>query len=133
MEFRMVQAIISNFLKNSDFTTQKQRGAYEMTVNVPAGNYSYGQTFTQTVNVPAGAYFENVTIDYSLRPNEYYPTNHCTLPGTNDDWFVYAGVFQQSAGVYALQVTLMALAPGTTPIPAFSTHTKLHLSKSPFE
>lgn len=130
----MVQARISNYLKNSDFTTQKQKGAYTIDLTVPAGTYQYGRTFTNDISVPNGVYFENVTLSSSLDVGVYYPANNVVLAGSTQDWYYYFGVFQASPGVYRLQVTLMVLDPsGQTPVPSFSVHAKIHLSVSPFE
>lgn len=129
----MVQARISNYVKNSDFTTQQQRGIYDLDLTIPSGTYSYGRTFTVDVAVPRGVYFENVLLSCSIRPGEYYPANHSTIMGTDQSWYFYIGVFQQSPGIYRLQVTLMGLdGSGEVTTSGFTAHAKFHLSVSPF-
>lgn len=129
----MVQAEISDYLKNSDFTTQKQKSAYDLTLNVPAGTYSYGQTFRAYAGVTPGVYFENVTLSSTLKPAEYYPTNYAVIL-ENVDSIVYVAVYQNSSGQYALQATLMG-SGGSPQVSTggFTVNAKVHLSVSPFE
>lgn len=127
----MVQARISNYLKNSDFTTQKQKSAYTLNLTVPAGTYSYGQTLSTEISVPEGAYFENVTLSTSLHAGENYPTNYAVVTG-DGEWYLYLSVYQVSAGRYRLQATLLN-PMGTTTTSGFTVTAKMHLSVSPFE
>lgn len=129
----MVQAIISNYLKNSDFTTQKQKVAYTASLTVPAGTYNYGQTFSTTISVPSGVYFENVTLSTTLNVGDYYPSNYVVLLEGMDS-MIYLAVYQSNSGEYTFQATLMG--NGGTPqvtTAGFTANAKIHLSVSPFE
>lgn len=132
MERNMVQATISNYIKNSDFTTQKQTGDFTMTLAIPAGTYDYGHTISTTTNVTAGVYFENITISTTLSPGEYYPTNYVVLM-ENQDSYIYVAVYQSATGQYKLQATLMG-SGGTAQVTTggLTVTAKVHLSISPF-
>lgn len=126
----MVQGKPSQFLKNSDFTTQKQKSSHTITLNVPAGTYSYGQTVSTNITVPSGTYFENVTLSTSLHSGENYPTNYAVVTGSGA-WYCYISVYQLSSTQYRLQATLLN-PMGTVQTGAFTVTAKLHLSVSPF-
>lgn len=126
----MVQARISNYHKNSDFTTQKQTGAVEISLTIPAGSYSLGQTFSADVGVGSGAYFENVLLTTSLNPDERYPTNYAVIAVNNGQWYLYISVYQLNNTTYRLQATISSYE--AVAVSEISVYAKLHLSISPF-
>lgn len=126
----MVQARISNYHKNSDFTTQKQKSATEISLTIPAGTYSLGRTFTQDIGVPAGVYFENVLLNTSLNPDERYPTNYALVAVNNGQWYLYISVYQLDNNTYRLQATISSYEDVS--VPEIGVYAKLHLSVSPF-
>lgn len=126
----MVQARISNYHKNTDFTTQKQKAYTEISLNIPAGTYSLGQTFTQDIGVASGVYFENVLLNTSLNPDENYPANYSVVAVNNGQWYLYVSVFQLNNSTYRLQATISA--PEAVSVPQITVNAKIHLSISPF-
>lgn len=126
----MVQARISNYHKNTDFTTQKQKAYAEITLTIPAGTYSLGQTFTQDVAVDSGVYFENVLLNTSLNPDENYPANYSVVAVDNGQWYLYVSVFQLDNSTYRLQATISS--PDPVSVSQTTVTAKIHLSVSPF-
>lgn len=122
---------LNNFIINSDYTANKQKGRYTVSLNVPSRTLSDGSTayrFTNTVTVPEGTYFENVSISTTLNPDESFCGNNLAVSPT-DMWTAYISVYQSSDTQYTIACTLTGFEETTT---AFTANAVIDLSVSPF-
>lgn len=121
---------LNNFIVNSDYTANKQKGRYTVSLSVPSCELDDGSTsyrFTNTVSVPSGTYFENVNITTTLTSEKYASNSVAIQPSW--DWTAYIAVYQLNATTYEIACTLTGFESTTT---AFSTTATLDLSVSPF-
>lgn len=121
---------LNNFIVNSDYTANKQKGRYQVSLNVPSRTLSDGSTsyrFTNTITVPAGTYFENVNITTTLNQENYASNAVIIQPIWN--YSAYISVYQKNATTYEIACTLSGFEATTT---AFTATATLNLSVSPF-
>lgn len=121
---------LNHFIINSDYTANKQKGRYPVSLNVPSRTLSDGSTsyrFTNTVTVPEGTYFENVNITTTLNSENYASNAVVIQPSWN--YAAYISVYQKDATTYEIACTLTGFESTTT---AFTTTATLNLSVSPF-
>lgn len=121
---------LNNFIVNSDYTANKQKGRYQVSLNVPSRRLSDGSTsyrFTNSITVPAGTYFENINITTTLN-QENYASNAVSI---QPDWAysAYISVYQKNSTTYEIACTLSGFEVATT---AFTATATLNLSVSPF-
>lgn len=132
MGFNMAQASLSKFLKNSDFTTQKQlEQAYAIHLSVPAGNYTTGTVFEATVNVPSGIYVDNVTMQTSLKPDQNFPTN-TYIVDVSANYSIILMCYQKSNSTYCLRAVVVDNTFVGTQVGSFTADATIHLSSSPY-
>ena len=121
---------LNHFIINSDYTANKQKGRYTVSLNVPSRTLSDGSTsyrFTNPVTVPEGTYFENVNITTTLNSENYASNAVVIQPSWN--YAAYISVYQKDATTYEIACTLTGFESTTT---AFTTTATLNLSVSPF-
>lgn len=121
---------LNNFIVNSDYTANKQKGRYTISINVPSRTLSDGSTayrFTNSITVPSGTYFENVSISTSIT-SEKYAGNVVAVSPTGM-WTAYISCYRTSATQYTIAVTLVGFDSVTD---AFTADAVIDLSISPF-
>lgn len=121
---------LNNFIVNSDYTANKQKGRYTISLNVPSRTLSDGSTayrFTNTITVPEGTYFENVSISTTIT-NENYAGNVVAI-SPSGMWTAYVSCYRTSATQYTIACTLVGFDSTTT---AFTANAVIDLSISPF-
>lgn len=122
---------LNHFIVNSDYTANKQKGRYTVSLNVPSRSLSDGSTayrFTNTVTVPEGTYFENVNIATTLN-DENYVGNCVAIQPNSWYWTAYVSVYQSSSTQYTIACTLVGFESTTT---AFTATATINLSIAPF-
>ena len=121
---------LNNFIINSDYTANKQKGRYQVSLSVPSKYLSDGSTsyrFTNTVTVPDGTYFENVNITTTLNSENY--ASNAVIIQSSWYWAAYISVYQKNSTTYEIACTLTGFESTTT---AFTATATLNLSISPF-
>lgn len=121
---------LNHFIVNSDYTANKQKGRYQISLSVPSKYLSDGSTsyrFTNTVTVPEGTYFENVNITTTLNSENYASNAVAIQPSWY--WTAYISVYQKNSTTYEIACTLAGFESTTT---AFTATATLNLSISPF-
>lgn len=128
----MARAKLSKFLKDSDFTTQKQlEKAYNIHLSVPSGNYSTGANFEATTNVPSGVYVDNVTMRTSLKSGQSFPTN-TYIADVSANYSIILMCYQKTNSTYCLRAVVVDNTFSGTQVSAFTADVVIHLSSSPY-
>lgn len=125
----MTTARINSFIKNSDFSTQKQRGRYTATVEVPADTYGFVTTFQTIIPISEGACIENVTLRSSFTGDETYSAHSLTYLAS--DYRVEYLVYQTDPSYYALRAIVICPS-GSASVLANSASAVINMSLSPF-
>lgn len=125
----MVKAVISNFAKNSDFTTLMQRGRHIVNVSIPAGSYGYVTNINTDFKVEGEAHIENVLMEVSINPGERYPTNYAVFDFGL--YYVYLMVYQLSIGTYRFGAVVFCPS-GSASVTAMDATATVNLAVSPF-
>lgn len=125
---------LNRFIKNTDYTAEKQKTDFTITLSNTSVSVGAGASVSRTVNmtVPSGIYFENVTwlstyqtgqIHYVGNFLEYEPSDMMTT--------VTYTVAQVSNTSYRLTATAMNWDSSSKNI-TLGASAKVHLSISPF-
>ena len=118
------------FVRDNDFSTQKQRGRYTATVNVPADTYGFVTIFQTVIPIPEEvACIENVTMQTSFTGDAVYSTS--SLVYDYGDWRVQYIVYQADPAYYVLRA-IVVCPSGSANVPANSASTVINMSLSPF-
>ena len=125
---------LNRFIKNSDYTAEKQKQSFTITLSNTSISVGSGAQATRYVDytVPSGVYFENVTwlstyqtdqIHYVGNFLEYEPSDMMTT--------VTYTVAQINNTTYRLTATIMNWDSSTKNV-TVGASAKVHLSVSPF-
>ena len=121
---------LNNFIINSDYTANKQKGRYTISLSVPSCELDDGSTsyrFYNRATVPSGTYFDNVSISTTLNSENY--ASNAVIIQPDWDFAAYISVFQRDSTTYELACTLTGFEYTT---PAFTINAIIDLSISPF-
>lgn len=121
---------LNNFIVNSDYTANKQKSRYTLSLSVPSVYLSDGSTsyrYTNTITVPSGVYFENTNITTTLN-SENYASNSVAIQ-FGWQWVAYISVYQSASNQYTIACTLSGFESTTT---AFTANATINLSLAPF-
>ena len=124
---------LNRFILNSDYTAEKQK--HDFTLSLPSATTSVagGQSKNRTVDftVPSGVYFENVTITTSLTGANSYVGNFLEYEPNDQLSTISFSVGQLNATTYRLTARIMNWDDRSHNY-TFSASAKVHLSIAPF-
>ncbi len=124
---------LNKFLLNSDYTAEKQK--LDFTLSLPSATVSVGggQSSDRTVDftVPSGVYFENVNISTSLTGNNSFVGNFLEYEPADMMSTISFSVGQLNPTTYRLTARIMNWDSSSHNF-TFSANAKVHLSIAPF-
>lgn len=124
---------LNRFILNSDYTAEKQKQSFTLTLPSATTSVGGGQANNRTVDftVPSGVYFENVIITSSLTGANSYVGNFLEYEPSDQLSTISFSVAQVNPTTYRLTARIMNWDSSTHSY-TFSASAKVHLSIAPF-